>query len=319
MVIIGHSWPLSGESDVPRLAGISVHHLGVYIFFSISGFLLAASWRRDPRPIAFLLRRSMRIFPALIVVVAVTVAVIGPLVSDASAGEYWGAAETWGYFANIALIAQYELPGVFTDNPTTAVNGSLWSLGPEFCSYVMLVLAGLLGATASRIVRTVLGLAIIGLTLFLPLQGPLRTTAAAVVFFIVGSLIAEASRAWKLPLWPALVLVPALIFTSSGVGLAVAWIAVPYLVIALGARTSGAARLVQRIGDPSYGMYLWAFPAQQVLIQLCGSPPPLWVSMVIVLLVSLAFGFASWHGVERRAISWGGRMSRALGRSRMRV
>lgn len=43
MVIVGHSWSLLGLDGVPTLAGITIHHLGVSVFFAISGFLLSTS------------------------------------------------------------------------------------------------------------------------------------------------------------------------------------------------------------------------------------------------------------------------------------
>lgn len=49
MVVIGRSWSLLGIPGVPSLAGITIHHLGVYIFFAISGFLLSVSWSRSPQ------------------------------------------------------------------------------------------------------------------------------------------------------------------------------------------------------------------------------------------------------------------------------
>lgn len=90
MVVVGHSWSLLGMSGVPTLAGITVHHLGVTVFFTISGYLLSASWARSPRPAAFLVRRCLRIFPALILVVLVTVFALGPLLTTLPSGDYLG-------------------------------------------------------------------------------------------------------------------------------------------------------------------------------------------------------------------------------------
>lgn len=133
MVIIGHAWPLSGLSGVPTFAGMKIRHVGVYIFFVISGYLLARSWNRDPRPLAFIVRRALRIFPALFAVILLTILVVGPLLTVQPPGGYWGQRSFWNYFMNFLLLAEYELPGVFVNNPTPPVNGSLWSLGPEFC------------------------------------------------------------------------------------------------------------------------------------------------------------------------------------------
>ncbi|MDT0157048.1 acyltransferase [Microbacterium sp. ARD32] len=308
MVVIGHAWPLTGHVGVPRLGGISIHHLGVYVFFAISGFLLATSWARDPRAGAFLLRRALRILPALIVVVLVSMLAIGPLITTATADEYWRSSTTWTYLINIVLLAQYDLPGVFTGNPTSAVNGSLWSLGPEFSSYLMLVVVGMIGIRASRWLRGALGAGIAGLTLLLPLHGALRTTAAAVIFFIVGSLIAELPRAWRLPIWPAVLGLVALTPCSGTLGLAISWLVVPYAVIVIGTRSAPIAAWTRRIGDPSYGMYLWAFPAQQLLV-MWWPDVPIALCIVILIPATAAIGALSWHLIEHRAIRLGSRLS----------
>lgn len=308
MVIVGHAWPLSGVTGPPTLAGISVHHLGVYVFFALSGYLLARSWAREPRPAPFLIRRALRIFPALALVVVVTLGLIGPLMTTERPAAYWGSGQTWSYLLNLTLLAEYELPGVFTDNPTTAVNGSLWSLGPEFSCYLGLVALGLLGAWASRVLRGVLALATATAIIAIPLTGPLRTTMIAVVFFIIGSLIAEIPRSVRLPLWPAVLGTVILPFLGGEVGLVAGWVFVPYAVIAVGSRSSRIAAPLSRLGDPSYGMYLWAFPVQQIVVALAG-PLPLWASVAIVLPAAVMLGYASWHLVERRAIALGNALS----------
>ncbi len=314
MVVVGHSWSLLGIPGVPTLGGVTIHHLGVYIFFSISGYLLSVSWARSPRPAVFMIRRCLRIFPALILVVLVTVFVVGPLLTTFSAASYWGSDQTWQYLLNMTLFAQYDLPGLFLENDQRAVNGSLWSLGPEFCCYLVVVLLGIVGARFSFITRAVLAAGLLSTTILLPIERPLRTTAIAVVFFLVGSLLAKVRAPERLPLWPGLAGMAALLFIDGDPGLIAASLVVPYSVVAVGSRTNGVARRVRRAGDPSYGMYLWAFPIQQALIALWG-PLPLGWNIIVVLVLSTAAGYASWHLLEKHAIELGGRLSAALPRA----
>lgn len=311
MVVVGHSWSLLGIPGVPTMGGITIHHLGVYIFFSISGYLLSVSWARSPRPAAFMVRRCLRIFPALILVVLVTVFVIGPVMTTLLAADYWGSSQTWQYLLNMTLFAQYDLPGVFLANDQQAVNGSLWSLGPEFCCYLMVMLLGLVGARFSFIARAVLLVGLLSTTILLPIERPLRITAIAVVFFLAGSLLAKVRVPNRLSLWPALASLVALFFIDGDLGLVMASAVVPYAVVAVGSRTSSIAQVVRRAGDPSYGMYLWAFPIQQTIIVLWG-PLPLFWNIVVVLGLSAAAGYASWHLLEKLAIALGGRISNRL-------
>lgn len=316
LVIIGHAWPLSGLKHAPEIGGITIHHLGVYIFFSISGYLLSVSWHRAARPLPFLLRRMLRIFPALILTVCITVFLLGPAIS--AAPDYWRSDATWRYLLSTLLFAQYELPGVFTGQPTAAVNGSLWSLGPEFCCYLALVLTGLSGRKLRTFLRAVLGVGCATLIFTAQLTGPPKTTAFAVVCFMVGAVLAALPQHRWLPLLPAIPLLLIWLFAPAPLSQIAAWLAIPYTVISIGNRTSVLARVLHRLGDPSYGMYLWGFVLQQLLIWLCGVPP-LWVSIIVVLPTALLCGYTSWHLLEKHAIRLGSRLTMRVGAIQRRV
>ena len=78
-------WPRRG----PRVLGIPIHSLGLYAFFAISGYLIATSWANNPALVPFLVNRTLRIFPALVVVVLVTVVLIGSAVSSLGPAQYF--------------------------------------------------------------------------------------------------------------------------------------------------------------------------------------------------------------------------------------
>lgn len=139
----------------------------------------------------------------------------------------------------------------------------------------------------------------------------------AVVFFVLGSLLAELPEHLhaRLPLWPEAVALAALYLMTGTAGLVMAWITVPYIVVAIGNRTARWATPLYRWGDPSYGMYLWAFPIQQSLIAWFG-PLPLALSVGLVLPAAVLAGSASWHLIEKRAIALGTRLSARMRRPR---
>ncbi|MDG2571204.1 acyltransferase family protein, partial [Vibrio parahaemolyticus] len=68
LVIFGHCQVLSGM-PVTHIAGTNIATLGVYIFLTISGYLVTESWQRRPSAAPFLLKRSLRIFPGLAVAI----------------------------------------------------------------------------------------------------------------------------------------------------------------------------------------------------------------------------------------------------------
>jgi peptidoglycan/LPS O-acetylase OafA/YrhL len=317
-VLIGHGWPLNGVPHPPTIGGIPVFTLAVYVFFSLSGYLVGTSWVRDSRPLPFLIRRVSRIFPALIVVVVITTFVIGPLVTTMGVGQYFGSPTTWTYLTNVTLLARYDLPGVFTDHARPVVNGALWTLGPEFLCYLGVLVVGLLAMLARRAVpgRAVAAafaiIAVVIAALSLPGMGldEARPALQAMVFFAVGSMLAHAGVI-RPPLLPAGIL---LVGWAAGavlvpeLRLVWAWIALPYVVLAIGARSWPVVRRAGRFGDFSYGTYLWGFPIQQIVVQLLPAAP-LAVSVTAAVVATLAIAAASWHLVEKRSLAMGRKLA----------
>ena len=302
-VIVGHAWPLTGTAHAPEVGGIRIHHLAVFVFFATSGYLISQSWMRSPNVRRFLAARALRIFPALAVLVALTVAVVGPLDTTVPLGVYASSPVTWGYLQNLSLAAVYELPGVFATNPIPVVNGSLWSLGPEFICYLGVMVLGLVLAR-NPIVRSVL-LTLLCVGIWLSPLGRETLAPTAMVFFGVGAVVAAVFGTRAIPVWPVL---PAIVVwlgvhvLAPDASLALAWLVVPFAVIALGAASTPLVRRAGRFGDFSYGIYLWAFPVQQFLVTTAPSLP-LWLDIVIVAAITTAIAAASWHLVEKRALA----------------
>jgi peptidoglycan/LPS O-acetylase OafA/YrhL len=143
---------------------------------------------------------------------------------------------------------------------------------------------------------------------FLPIQ-PLGETASAMVFFGAGAVIAAALRGRRLPLLPVLALIPLWILAAALLPnlwplahLQLAWLFVPYTVIALGQAPTPVLRRAGRFGDFSYGMYLWGFLVQQVVVSVAPSLA-FAANLLIVLTATTLLAVASWHVVEKRALA----------------
>ena len=103
-----------------------------------------------------------------------------------------------------------------------------------------------------------------------------------------------------------LVALAALVVAFIGVTTHQAIVAIPALaclVIYLGTLPCRPAERLHRLGDPSYGMYLSGFVIQQFLVWvgLVQVHQP-WLSFVEGAVLATAFGYASWHLVEKRAM-----------------
>jgi peptidoglycan/LPS O-acetylase OafA/YrhL len=77
---------------------------------------------------------------------------------------------------------------------------------------------------------------------------------------------------------------------------------VPSLTIAIGERSWIGLRDVSKIGDLSYGIYIYAWPVQQVGVALMGQQTPYLELLGITVPVTLILAAASWQLVEKKAL-----------------
>lgn len=326
-VIFGHAYHIVGRPfENPVVAGYPVQTLGVIIFFSISGYLITASWSRTRNPVSYLAARSLRIFPALVVVVLVCMFVIGPVVSVLPNGQYFDAPNFWSYLGNIILRPQYELPGVWGDHPyPNAVNGSLWTLPAEFFCYLLVPLVFLAPKVARIPVIGLLLAASVWYSMTPPLESMvvwhsrISDNALMWVFFAAGAilrLLAERGLRFRTDVAVGLLAVHLVIAGTLPQHITkVAWLFLPYVVLAVGLASTPYVRRASRYGDLSYGLYLWAFPVQQLVIDLWGVQR-MSVNLLIVTAITAALALVSWHVVEHPSLKLKDRLVRRLTRPR---
>lgn len=316
LVVAGHSWALKGQAD-PRVLGAPASYLGVCIFFIISGYLVTDSWQRDPRALPFFLKRSLRIFPALAVVVVASTFVLGPLITQLSIAQYLSSPVLVEYLRCIALYISFNLPGTFVANPVpNAVNGSLWSLPVEFACYVTVPLAAYVIRAPERRALAVGVLGAIGglLSVYVWAYGlNIRfifyatdwiSAPFVMVYFFAGACIRLLGD--KIPLRidvaiAGLVAITALYAFTGKFIPPIYWFVLSYAIITFGHASFPITRNAAQYGDFSYGVYLYAFPVQQTVIQYCPWANPL-VVFALASIASLALAALSWHLIEHPAL-----------------
>jgi peptidoglycan/LPS O-acetylase OafA/YrhL len=275
-------------------------------FFVISGFLVAASYLRRGLW-DYTLSRSLRIFPALVVCVFVSVFLLGTVFTSLDIGSYFGDSNTWRYLTNsIAFMPmKWNLPGVFENNSLQAVNGSLWSLTVEVRCYLLLAVVAFLTLLRNRLVANIsiaLVLAV-GVLAYseIPLLGFNPRWARPATFFLVGVAI-YVNRGW-IPVSGWLALVFAIVTWFSFGEDFFDWvfpITLSYILFYLAYGTP-FVNLDGWLGDISYGVYIYAWPSQQIVSQFLPSVHPLMVTLLATLIV-LPLAFFSWRFVERPAL-----------------
>lgn len=313
-VLVAHGWYISGDGVGPQLDGENIGGWAVFGFFLISGYLISGS--RMTKPLGeYLVHRLARIYPAFLVCLALTAALFAPIGYWSVHGGLDGFLSTpttpMNYvFANAMLrINAYDVAGTPGGVPYAgAWDGSLWSLYYEFLCY--LVIAVLLSLAAFRrspwplagafVVSVVVHASMGRVGPYLQGNPDAGLLFKLLPFFLAGGLL-YLLRDRIVLTWPGAVL-------SIGVAMLAVWqldgwgaqLTAPFLAYAmlwLGA-VLPCPDLIRR-NDISYGVYIYAFPVQQLLAIGGADTWPLLVFDLVAIVATVPLAVASWVWVER--------------------
>lgn len=319
-VLVAHSFPLAlgtGQQDPIHMGhGMTPGTVGVDLFFIASGFLVCSSLMSRQSAFDFVVSRFLRIFPGLLVMNLIMVFIVGISVTTLGALDYLSSPSVyWHLFANSTLVYRisYTLPGVFIDAPyASVINGSLWTMpvelkmyGALLASWLMLRMAGF--DQSRHFAKMCLMLAISsGAVHLLGLYTPLPAEKFTRLFFMFFSgaafflfrdrirLKGGVALCWLLACGILLWQGQQLFFPCYNLGVAYAAFCFAYL-------PDGVIRRFNTLGDFSYGVYIYAWPTQQLIaVSVPGISPTalaLTSACVVGLLASL-----SWYWVEKPAL-----------------
>jgi hypothetical protein len=244
----------------------------------------------------------------------ISVFILGPVVTSLPILEFFSEKTTWNYLKNaIGYNIKYELPGVFANNHMFAVNGSLWSLNLEIKAYLGLLFLWLLPfeikkkliitcifLSAAYFVRPVSEYGLnnrwFGLSFF---------AAKYFLMFAIGGLLSTYKdvldgQVLKMLGSTSLLLIVFLAFIDVQpitsllyhwlFAIACIWISKQWLFLPI---------IPNKVGDLSYGIYLFSFPIQQTLIQYGFQNKPVSTFIFVSTVVTIVFALISWHFVEK--------------------
>ena len=311
IVFFGHTYVLLGMSPTT----IFSHSLGVYIFFAISGYLISMSWAIDPSLFRFFIRRSIRIFPALIVCILLSVFILGPIFTTLPIIEYFTHLATIGYLKNIFLEISYYLPGVFEHNPApNAVNGSLWSLPVEFLMYIFVAAIGLVfGKFYLKYIILIVFILFLFFTKLWALETKdiiiiygmdLKTIVYTGVYFWAGAFLYHfnVKKYFSFETFTIGFLVLIFIFQWHNIYSWVSYILIPFIVLSFGFSNSKYLSLFNKV-DYSYGFYIYAFPVQQSLVYLYPNLS-IYFHLIVGFIITCILASLSWHSIEKPALKF---------------
>jgi peptidoglycan/LPS O-acetylase OafA/YrhL len=293
---------------------MTLAQIAVDIFFVSSGFLITKSLTQSKTIGKFVLFRCLRILPALWVALLLTVIVVGCFFSSLKVGGFFSELGTYTFLLRNAVLMtgiQHGLPGVFESAPMPRlVNASLWTLPYEAAMYAAIAIIGVLtkrltNHTKLKFETLVLLIALCMMAAYLiTIENQPSNLIRLTAFFFSGSSLFLYRERVRLS-WVFAVLLVAIWFVTisdPSISLRIYAVAVPYLTIFLALTPMGFLKEYNRIGDFSYGLYIYAWPIQQALaISIQGINPMQMfaLSFTLTLLVAVF----SWHAVEKRALA----------------
>lgn len=319
LVIFSHSYTLalgSGASEPLRQwVGVTYGALAVDAFFVISGYLVLQSWQRQQVLLNFCRARVLRVLPALAGVLLFSI-VLGGYFSDLALHSYLAHEKTWKYFYKnlLMLKAEYSLPGVFMNVPyPDVVNGSLWTLRYEMKMYLGLAVLGLLELLTGKGFRFFL-VTYLFWYMFATWaeqawpQFQISIEMLRLSFcFVLGAACVHYAQYVYLRLDICLLLFVGVLLSVDSIWFhSIVSLFIAYGVLYLAYVPRNWLLRFNRLGDYSYGLYLYAFPIQQALKALLPGLQAL-PMFAFASLLTMVCAVISWHIIEKPALAYGQR------------
>ena len=313
-VVFSHSWSVTGGiTFMEPLHDLTSFELGwhaVNLFFALSGLLISGSLDHSRSIIRFAYSRILRIFPALFVIVVLTL-VIAYAFADTSKWQFTSVFEY--LLRNFFLIgASATLPGVFEHNPIPGeINIPLWTLKYEVLAYISIAsLSAVCWRFPNQLnIRIVTFIILItcALTLFSfgssQEYGKFEHAVRLTFAFYLG----VAAWQWRDKIQARILYL--LILSILNVGLLwfevynaafeILWVA--YAGLWLGTHTFGWITRKTDMQDYSYGIYIIGYPVQQMVMAYTGFADP-YFNFTVSMLFILFLAFCSWNIIEKPAL-----------------
>lgn len=280
-------------------------------FFIFSGFMVTASIMRRQNLIEYSIARILRIFPALLVVSTMAAFLIGPLATSLSLPKYFSSTETYNYVLITSMTTEPDmpLPGVFKNQAWQGIiNLPIWTLRYELFLYVVtaiLFIGGLLNRSMAGWIACSIFILYAVKLLILGKESGIEALDHLALFSLSYT-VGMASwvyrdrivLAWQpiplliLAVWITKDLWFSQILQIACFGYVLFWLA--YVPI-------GHVRSYNKLGDYSYGLYVWHWPVASLLLVFLPQIQPTDL-IPLLLVITIPIAILSWHFVEKPAL-----------------
>ncbi|WP_298207271.1 acyltransferase [Ferrovum sp.] len=318
-VLVTHSFALvigTGNAEpLQATLGMTIGSIAVDIFFLTSGFLVTASLLTRQSTIEFVWARVLRIYPALFAMHLLAIFGLGLFFTTLSWPSYFADPLLYKYLLKCLTLfsgSPYELPGVFSHNPYgDSINSSLWTIPYEIAMYTILsaIWVSLRAMPQYRQQAfnfvAVSGASLSGILIFLSYFNATAINHFIWLFFLffTGStfFILRNRIVLSHSIFFILLFVLLLASLNRHAFFIIYAATLAYILFYVAYIPSGMVRKYNKLGDYSYGFYIYAFPVQQSIAALL--PGVSVLTMVIISsAVTLLLAVLSWHFLEKHAL-----------------
>ncbi|WP_321968829.1 acyltransferase family protein [Paraburkholderia tropica] len=300
-VLFTHAFALTGN-HVPATWGLSSGAFSIFIFFTISGYLVTQSWDREPNILPFIRKRALRLLPG------------------------WAAS----FVATYAIV---HFCNGFSGNATGIQNGSWWTLPWESLCYAAVVGLGFAGALNTTAFAAFFGAAWLVYFCNIGSQSvTMKHLTPLFMFFLMGAFIALNEKRLNIRTCAIYSTICLAVFFIVPIRDAIFWllhetpfvfgpgasdfqirqvallICIPFVAIYL-AKYAPAIPFLE--ADLSYGTYVFGWPIQQATVYVArhyGHPIESGIGLFCAATpLILCVATASWYFVEKPALKLKGR------------
>ncbi|MEX5354147.1 acyltransferase [Pseudomonas juntendi] len=301
-VLFSHHYALSKIAGPKVIGSLSFGGFAVMIFFSISGFLITKSFHNSESSWSYLEKRLRRLIPGLVGCSIFLVVLSGMLGSSRFIDFVFSARGYNAFIETVTMGLLKDTNGLTQKFIVPAINGSLWTLAYELKCYLIIPAVLILFRRSTKSLIVLLVLCIWHQAIY-QINGynnnQLSVLTSLLIPFTIGALMHFYEGMWsgtkpKILIAAACLLV-LLITPKTGMIQSAYYPALSILTIIIG--TSFSDKLISGKFDYSYGIYIYAFPAQQICINLIDIG--FWPSMLLSVFVTVVLAAVSWHLIEK--------------------
>lgn len=321
LVLLSHSPEIidgnRNREILTRIFGtLSFGDFAVQGFFILSGYMIVKSWLQDPELNRYLKKRVARIYPGFIIATVFSVFLIGWL-GATDRLTYVQDINYSKFIINLIILLGPFTPKVFEGTAYAIVNAPMWTLEYEFRCYILIGILGIWGINSRRNIW----LNILFITLFalfasyffdinkyhfpgsfylLGIPSEILRLfpcfATGVCFYLYREKIVYSFRLFFI--FFTLLIAGLFIYKVAVIAFCIAG---GYCIFYFSTLKIRAIKIFQKLPDISYGIYLYGWPVQKIIMWYFASISP-WQLFFASWIVSSILGLCSWYLVESPAL-----------------